>query len=636
MKGLLVNTNKFLKLLCCRSRQLTTDRFTANGLRRKVKSDLTTQIVSQKAQSTILRPHYVFLLLIPLFFALCGLPLQSAYAAGSVDLEWDPNTEPELAGYKIYWGTSSGNYTFSKDVGKTTSYTVTGLDEGKTYYFVATAYDGSDNESGYSNQISYTVPYSDTDGDGVPDYQDAFPANPSETIDTDGDGIGNNADKDDDGDGMPDDWENQYGFNPLEDDASGDEDGDGLSNLDEYREGTDPLVAQDNLEPDAPGLAYPTNQQVVELTPVLETGAFFDPNSNDFHSATQWQIHRQSDNVCVFDINSEYSLTQLEIPKLILDDDEDYTWRARHYDNHGAPSQWSVNRSFTTQVDPDDTNNNGIPDEQEVTTPSDLDGDGTWDSDQNTIKCVITGEDQSLGISFNGSSTVVGIESISAESENGTNSYASAASTPDHFPFGLINFKLIMNQPGDQAEITIYFSEPAPQNGRWFKYDPIEATWTDYSTQTDFSEDRYSITLYLEDGGEGDADGIANGIIVDPSGVGISSSSIGIDAAEEAVEGVTCFISTASAPGGPKQASSVWQVIHGREVAFGLALLVLLKVMTVLLKRTKQRWEEIQRRYEMYHQQGTRFTAPGLVGPKKVKRVLRQPPPGSKVQRSKA
>jgi hypothetical protein len=533
----------------------------------------------------------------------------AAAHAASVDLEWDPNTEPELAGYKIYWGTSSGNYSSSRDVGKTTVYTISGLDEGKTYYFAATAYDGSNNESGYSNQVSFTVAEADSDGDGVPDSQDAFPSNPAETIDTDGDGIGNNADTDDDGDKMPDTWENRYGFDPLKDDASGDEDGDGLSNLNEYLAGTDPVVPQDNLEPDAPSLAAPANQQTAELTPVLKTDNFFDPNSADFHSATQWQIHRESDNVCVFDITSEYSLTQLQVPKLILDDDENYIWQARHYDNHSTPSQWSVSRSFTTQVNPDDTDSNGIPDEQEITTPSDLDGDGNWDSDQNTIKCVKTDEGKSLGISFKGSSTVVGIESISAETENGTNTYASAASSPDYFPFGLINFKLIMDQPGDQAEITIYFSEPAPEDGRWFKYDPIEATWTDYSTQTDFSEDRYSVTLYLEDGGDGDADGIANGIIVDPSGLGVSSSSIGSVAAE----GITCFISTASSPGGVKQAGPVWNEIRGRELAIMLVLLALLKGMTIVLRRIKQRREEIQRRYEMYQERETRFTAKDLM-----------------------
>jgi hypothetical protein len=44
----------------------------------------------------------------------------------------------------------------------------------------------------------------DDDNDGVPDEQDAFPLDPSESVDTDGDGIGNNADPDDDADGVPD------------------------------------------------------------------------------------------------------------------------------------------------------------------------------------------------------------------------------------------------------------------------------------------------------------------------------------------------------------------------------------------------------------------------------------------------
>jgi cytochrome c peroxidase len=48
-----------------------------------------------------------------------------------------------------------------------------------------------------------TVPL-DTDGDGVPDTLDAFPLDPTESVDTDGDGIGNNADPDDDNDGLAD------------------------------------------------------------------------------------------------------------------------------------------------------------------------------------------------------------------------------------------------------------------------------------------------------------------------------------------------------------------------------------------------------------------------------------------------
>jgi uncharacterized repeat protein (TIGR02543 family) len=66
----------------------------------------------------------------------------------------------------------------------------------------------------------------DTDGDGANDNRDAFPLDPAETLDTDHDGIGDNADLDDDGDGYSDTDEiNLYHTNPKRADS----DGDGLS-----------------------------------------------------------------------------------------------------------------------------------------------------------------------------------------------------------------------------------------------------------------------------------------------------------------------------------------------------------------------------------------------------------------------
>jgi len=82
----------------------------------------------------------------------------------------------------------------------------------------------------------------DPDGDGITGLNDAFPLDASESVDTDHDGIGNNADSDDDNDGMPDTWELQYGLNPLVNDANGDLDGDGISNLQEYTNGSNPTV----------------------------------------------------------------------------------------------------------------------------------------------------------------------------------------------------------------------------------------------------------------------------------------------------------------------------------------------------------------------------------------------------------
>ena len=79
-----------------------------------------------------------------------------AYGA-TVDLTWDANTEPDLAGYKIYYGNASGNYSDSIDVGNTTQYTLTGLEDGVTYYLAATAYDVNNNESAYSEELVHTT-----------------------------------------------------------------------------------------------------------------------------------------------------------------------------------------------------------------------------------------------------------------------------------------------------------------------------------------------------------------------------------------------------------------------------------------------------------------------------------------------
>jgi len=45
-------------------------------------------------------------------------------------------------------------YDHSIDVGNITTYTLTGLTQGQTYFIALTAYDTSHNESGYSNEVS--------------------------------------------------------------------------------------------------------------------------------------------------------------------------------------------------------------------------------------------------------------------------------------------------------------------------------------------------------------------------------------------------------------------------------------------------------------------------------------------------
>ena len=77
--------------------------------------------------------------------------------AGSVTVSWNPNSETDLAGYKIYYGTQSRNYDKTIDVGNTTSYRITNLSDGLTYYFAVTAYDTANNESDFSEEVFITL-----------------------------------------------------------------------------------------------------------------------------------------------------------------------------------------------------------------------------------------------------------------------------------------------------------------------------------------------------------------------------------------------------------------------------------------------------------------------------------------------
>jgi Fibronectin type III domain len=77
---------------------------------------------------------------------------------GNVTLTWIPSTNPNVTGYNIYYGTTSGNYTKKIIAGNTTSVTISNLNCGSTYYFAATAYDNQEDESGFSNETQYIVP----------------------------------------------------------------------------------------------------------------------------------------------------------------------------------------------------------------------------------------------------------------------------------------------------------------------------------------------------------------------------------------------------------------------------------------------------------------------------------------------
>lgn len=116
----------------------------------------------------MLLEHYQKILYRLLLVTLISLSLISNSNAADVTLAWDANTEEDLAGYKLYWGTSSGSYQNSVDVGNVLQYTITGLAEDTRYYFAATAYDTEDNESGYSEEINHIIEGEPPDPEPLP------------------------------------------------------------------------------------------------------------------------------------------------------------------------------------------------------------------------------------------------------------------------------------------------------------------------------------------------------------------------------------------------------------------------------------------------------------------------------------
>jgi hypothetical protein len=89
---------------------------------------------------------------------LCLPCLMPAAASQRVDLTWKPSPNPNVAGYQIYYGPASRNYTNSSLFGKVTKGTIAGLLEGATYYFSAKTKNSAGVESAFSNEASYAVP----------------------------------------------------------------------------------------------------------------------------------------------------------------------------------------------------------------------------------------------------------------------------------------------------------------------------------------------------------------------------------------------------------------------------------------------------------------------------------------------
>ena len=75
-------------------------------------------------------------------------------AAGTVTLAWSPNPEPDVAGYVVYWGNASGQYSSTVDVGGSLSFQFVEPDPSLRYYFAVAAYNLDGGRSELSSEVS--------------------------------------------------------------------------------------------------------------------------------------------------------------------------------------------------------------------------------------------------------------------------------------------------------------------------------------------------------------------------------------------------------------------------------------------------------------------------------------------------
>lgn len=487
--------------------------------------------------------------------------------ADTVTLAWDAN-KPDPAGYKIYYksgssghpyngaGALEGNSPITVELvefvdPENPQYTINDLNDNDIYFFAVTAYDSDGNESGYSNEVYYipsTLELTSLTIDGYDSVRENSSASYTATATFSN---GNTLVVTDDSD-----W--------SEDSAYSNIDSIGLLTTSEISTDETVTIQVDftlngvtytatklvtivaNRPPSTPIIAYPYAGQLECEVPLdITTGSYLDPE-DDYHSQSRWQISEQIDfSTLVLDATSNEHLTGLTVPHSVLKSEQTYYVRVRFFDAYFDVSNWSDVVEFTTGFIFDDLipTPNGIPDAWEVDDTVDFNLDDIPDNDQpEIIKCIRAVDGSSyIGVEKISDS----ISEIEALDVIDPTTITDSAGRPSDLIFGLFSFRLRLSSPGATVTVRVYFSGGVLEDDAFYKYDTING-WYNYSNHATFNGDGESVTLQIQDGGFGDSDGVANGIIVDPGGIASAGIVVGGGSVGDTGAGGGCFISTAA------------------------------------------------------------------------------------------
>ena len=177
------------------------------------------------------------------------------------------------------------------------------------------------------------------------------------------------------------------------------------------------------------------------------------------------------------------------------------------------------------------TDNGGLQASDEVTVTIDDNGITGFPDDVLALESS-TGE--SIGIKIISGGNLVSLKIIDPQT------IADTKNRPDDLIYGLLDMTIKTDTVGGTVTLTVYLPNPAPDYYTWCKYSPTNG-WRDFSNNIVFNDTRDQVTITLTDGGAGDDDGVANGIIVDPSGLGFFPFEGGVGGGDDG-----CFIATAA------------------------------------------------------------------------------------------
>lgn len=288
-------------------------------------------------------------------------------------------------------------------------------------------------------------------------------------------------------------------------------------------------------------------------TPIRLTGSEYDDPEGDRHDATQVRVRRAGAIgvggegghapageawVTIFESETlrddnladpDQALRRGIIRRNILEPGMDYLLEMRYMDEFGAWSNWGEVLISTVPagetVDPDGL---GVPRGQEV------DGFDYNDPENKAIQFTDTlGRPVQVTAQVPAGSTLAYLRQDPEDLDEV--GYA--------FPYGVYTTRVLVPAPGDQVQMVFTFPDPLPAGTVWYKYNEALDDWEPYLDENGnplYVVDGATVTVTLVDGGYGDADFVANGVIVDPAGPGMP---FGL---EYLRGGGGCFIATAS------------------------------------------------------------------------------------------